>query len=220
MLDCSANAFCASLPADVRAKLCEGCRRRLSKAGSLRLYDNFNRDVSIILDGVMSGSSFTGERDLDSVSVLPLFSLCLPGRPLSLDVTFFGEQTVDAMPYSYNDMTCLTDCCIATIDHELVRRLFEEDAEFRWCLAQAMMNLMGDGLQFCAIMRAGSVYAQVNLLMQKLMEFNLYLSRHDVATVLACNRTSVSRAFARAERERPDFFSRYTANKNRPITLP
>ena len=141
---------------------------------------------------------------------------CLPGRPLSLDFTFFGKELVEVLTYTYNDMVCLTDCCIATFEHDLFRKLFETDRAFAFALMRAAMNLMGDISQFAALERADSVYTEVSLLMQKLMEFDLYLSRSDISNVLACNRTSVSRAFARIEEERPEFFARYVANKNRP----
>lgn len=216
MLDCSKNMFCASMPDDTRAKLCAGCHRRLSKAGSMRLYENFGREVSVILDGAICGSSLVDENAIDNNPTLPLFALCLPGRPLSLDFTFFGKELVGVLTYTYNDMVCLTDCCIATFDHGLFRELFDTDRAFALSLMRAAMNLMGDISQFAALERADSVYTKVNLLMQKLMEFDLYLSRSDISSVLACNRTSVSRAFARIAKERPEFFARYSANKNRP----
>lgn len=216
MLDCSKNSFCASLPDSTRAKLCAQCHRHLSKAGSMRLYENFGREVSVILDGVMSSSSFVGEDDIAASPIPPVFALFLPGRPISLDVTFYGREQVGELPYNYNDIVCLTDCCIATFDHELFRTLYAEDRDFAWTLAQASMSLIGDVTQFAALMRADSVYTKVNLLMQKLLEFDLYLSRKDMAATLACNRSSVSRAWERTEAERPEFFAQYRANKNRP----
>lgn len=217
--NCSENLFCASLPQETRAKLCEHCHRTLMKAGSVQLYSSFTRNVTIILDGIICCSTTVNEDDIEASATPPLFALCLPGRPLSLDTTFFGQRQMDALSYMYNSMTCLTDCFIASFSPKVFRHLFNTDEVFRQTLMQAALMMMGDFNQFSALMRADSMYTKVNLLMKKLLECNIYLSQTDIAKLLSCNRTSVSRAFERTKTERPDFFAAYSANKHRPVAF-
>ncbi|MDO4289954.1 MAG: Crp/Fnr family transcriptional regulator [Eggerthellaceae bacterium] len=217
MPTCSENAFCASLPEDARAKLCQGCSRQLLKAGSFRLYESFNREVSVIIDGVICGSQGFEESADGNVAADPQFALNFPGRPLSLDVTFFGRDLMAGMSQAYDNMVCLTDCYVATFSHDVFRELFESDARFARCVMQMTLLSAGDAICLSALLRGESVYQKVLLLMRRLLEFDLHLTRHDVANVLACNRTSVSRAFARVERERPELFARYMANKGRSV---
>ena len=217
MRSCSENALCASLPDETRRILCANCRTRLSKAGSFSMYQAFDREVSIILDGAICGISHIEEGSIGDSGEIPHFGLCLPGRPIALDATFSRDTTAIDTRYGLSSVLCLTDCHIATFEHELFFELFESDQVFAQRIVQAGILLLMDISQFAAILRAGSVYAKVGLLMQKLMESNLYLSRQDVAMLLSCNRVSVSNAFTRIQKERPSFYAAYIANKNRPI---
>ncbi len=219
MISCSQNPFCSSLPDSVRKKLCTGCRQRLSRAGSTQLYDDFSKEVTLILDGAIYGASPVSEADIGETEFLPLFVLCLPGRPLSLDATFRDECGFADIPHGFNEVLCLTDCRIASFSHELFRSLFESDSAFASALMRAATGLMMDISQISAITRASSTYVATCLLMQKLMEFELYLSRVDIALVLGCNRSSVNRAVMRIQREQPALYEGYCANKGRHITL-
>ena len=217
MRSCSENELCASLPDETRRKLCARCRTRLSKAGSLSMYEAFDREVSVILDGAICGTTYVDEQEIGKAAELPYFALSLPGRPLSLDVTFSRDASIVEDRYGLSSVLCLTDCHIASFEHGFFFELFETDQTFAQQIVQAGIRLMTDISQFAAIMRAGSVYAKVGLLMQKLLDFRIYLSRQDIAMLLACNRVSVSSAFTRIQKEQPEFYAAYVANKNRPV---
>ena len=219
MMNCSRNPFCSSLPDGARRRLCAGCRQRLYKAGSTQLYDDFSKEVTLILDGVIYGTSPVGEDDIGETEFLPLFVLCLPGRPLSLDATFRDGSSFNSIPHGFNEVLCLTDCRIASFNHSLVRSLFESDRAFAAALMESATGLMMDISQVSAITRASSTYIATCLLMQKLVEFGLYLSQVDVALVLGCNRSSVARAIARIQDEHAGLYKAYRANKGRPVAF-
>ena len=219
MMNCSQNPFCSSLPDGARRRLCAGCRQRLYKAGSTQLYDDFSKEVTLILDGVIYGASPVGEDDIGETEFLPLFVLCLPGRPLSLDATFRDGSSFNSIPHGFNEVLCLTDCRIASFNHSLVRSLFESDRAFAAALMESAAGLMMDISQVSAITRASSTYIATCLLMQKLVEFGLYLSQVDVALVLGCNRSSVARAIARIQDEHAGLYKAYRANKGRPVAF-
>ena len=151
MISCSQNPFCSSLTDSVRKKLCTGCRQRLSRAGSTQLYDDFSKEVTLILDGAIYGASPISEADIGETEFLPLFVLCLPGRPLSLDAAFRDECGFADIPHGFNEVLCLTDCRIASFSHELFRSLFESDSAFASALMRAATGLMMDISQISAI---------------------------------------------------------------------
>ncbi|WP_165056585.1 MULTISPECIES: Crp/Fnr family transcriptional regulator [unclassified Adlercreutzia] len=216
---CVDNLFCSNLPEPTRSKLCSRCRQQFLKAGSFCLHESFSATMSVILDGLISDVPQIKLKDTLDESTMPFFTLCFPGRPLSLDFTFFDKGDIMEHLYPYNDMVCLTDCRIAQFDHETVRALFEEDREFARTLMRISMALTSDVAQFSAIMRSESAYARVVLFIRKLMSFGLYLPNGDMARVLACNRASITRAFARLRDEDPQLLADYARNKGRQAWL-
>lgn len=221
MKSCSDNAFCSSLPPSTRKKLCGNCQRHLIKKGSLCFYEEFNKEMHIILDGAICGSfreSDVGEQ-ADAGQALPIFALNLPGRILGLDAAAFGRTWSSEQPQSYCVMTYLTDCIMATFSHNAFLELLESDRHFARSTLQSSVLHSGDAMQLSAILRAESIQKQVLLLMKKLIENKVYLSRGDVAMLLGCNRTSISKAFSYAACETPSLYAQYLSNKNRRIEL-
>ncbi len=218
MNSCSDNTFCASLPPSTRRKLCGQCQRHLIKKGSLRFYEEFNKEMHIILDGAICGS-FRETDAADTSQALPIFALNLPGRILGLDATAFGRTWSIEQPQSYCVMTYLTDCVMATFSHEAFLKLLETDKHFALSTLQSSVLHSGDAIQLSAILRAESIQKKVLLLMRTLIKSNVYLSRGDIAMLLGCNRTSISKAFAYVASEAPTIYDQYLLNKNRRIGL-
>lgn len=212
--NCSENAFCSSLPPATRKKLCEGCHRSLIKAGSIQLYRDFERHAMLILDGALMSSIHVGEDVLDYSEDVPTFYLGVPGRMLATNVTFRRREK---MYYGNNGMEYLTDCCIASFEHETIRELFFSSKDFAQCMALSMIRIMEDTCEMSAILRAQSVYLSVHHFMRYLAQFDLYLTQQQIADVLNCDRASVSKAVARLRKRSPALAQRYAHNKLRRI---
>lgn len=212
---CSDNDFCRSLDDDARQRLCIGCRKRLSRAGSLEASGRFVDKTIIVLDGIVASSTH-GEASVQERNALHLFSFCMPGRVLFQDA-LFGIQ--DNNPSPYVSMECLTDCCIAAFDHEFVRMLYSTNPYFARKVNESAVMIMYDYAKYAGILRAEGMFDKVVLLIRHLVDYQLFLSNNHLAQVLACDRTTVSRAVARVRCELPELWERYVANKHRPIEL-
>lgn len=217
MANCEENAFCASLGEEVRAQLCAQCHRRLVKAGSIQMYEDFERRASLVIDGIVFISGHVGEDVLGYSDEVPTCYLGVPGRVLSTNVAF--RESGGTEEYGYNSMEYLTDCCVACFDHQVVRRLFGESVEFAHAMMLSALRIMEDGCMMTSIMRAHSVYLSVSYLVLYLTQQRAYLTQQQLATLLNHDRTSVAKALARMKRERPQTWEAYCANKGRPVAI-
>lgn len=212
---CSDNDFCRTLSAEVRTMLCEGCRRRLLRAGSLEVFDQVVDKTFIVLDGVCVSSMHDTDVNPGEAAI-PLYSFCMPGRVLSQDI-LLDVKGKPAMPYI--SMGSLTDCCIATLEHRFVLDLYRNHPAFSRSVNESAVRIMYDVSTYAGIMRAEGAYTKTVLMMRHLLEHGQYLQNHHLADVLACNRTTISRAVTRARQELPDLWAAYNANKHRRIKI-
>lgn len=216
-MNCSTNAFCASLPQHIRLELCKHCRRRLVKAGSIQLYEEFEDKSSLLLDGIVLISGHVGEDVMGYSDDVPTCYLGVAGRVLSTNVTFRDVNGNGA--YGYNSMEYLTDCCVARFDHETIRALFREHVEFAHSMMLSALRIMEDGCMMTAILRADSVYLSVYHLVQYLRQQNVYLTQVQIAGLINHDRASVSKAMNRIKKEHPASWQAYHANKGRTISI-
>ena len=216
-LNCAENAFCASLDPELRAKLCPHCRRRLIKAGSIQIYEDFERRASLLIDGIVLISGHVGEDVIGYSDEVPTCYLGVPGRVLSTNVTFRKDGGTEA--YGYNSMEYLTDCCVAYFDHEVIRGLFAESTAFAQAMVLSALRIMEDGCMMTAILRAHSVYLSVYHLMQYLAQHGVYLTQQQMAALINHDRASVSKAVSRIRREQPALWEGYAGNKGRVVAI-
>lgn len=179
------------------------------------VFEHIVDKVIVVLDGVVASSSRPhGAFPFDDE--LPHYSLCMPGRVLSQDVLFGMNE---GNPLSYISMDFLTDCCMATFDHRFFLGLYEADAAFGRKVNESAVMIMFDQTKYAGIMRSEGAYAKVVLLLKALASCRVCLPERHIADILACDRTTVSRAGARIRREFPDLWERYLANKNRRVEM-
>lgn len=216
-MDCSNNAFCSSLGPELCAELCRHCRRRLIKAGSIQIYEDFERRASLLIDGIVLISGHVGEDVVGYSDDVPTCYLGVPGRVLSTNVTFREGGGTEA--YGYNSMEYLTDCCVAHFDHDVIRGLFEGETEFAHAMVLSALRIMEDGCMMTAILRANSVYLSVYHLMQYLTQQSVYLTQQQIANLINRDRASVSKAMSRVRREQPAAWEAYAANKGRAVAI-
>lgn len=216
-MNCSTNAFCASLPQHIRLELCKHCKRRLVKAGSIQLYEDFEDKASLLIDGIVLISGHVGEDVVGYSDDVPTCYLGVAGRVLSTNVTFRDVGGNEA--YGYNSMEYLTDCCVARFDHETIRTLFREHVEFAHSMMLSALHIMEDGCMMTAILRADSVYLSVYHLVQYLRQQNVYLTQVQIASLINHDRASVSKAMNRIKKEQPASWQAYHANKGRAISI-
>ncbi|MBR5260274.1 MAG: Crp/Fnr family transcriptional regulator [Eggerthellaceae bacterium] len=216
-MNCSTNAFCSSLTPELRAELCKHCRRRLVKAGSIQIYEDFERRASLLIDGIVLISGHVGEDVVGYSDDVPTCYLGVPGRMLSTNVTFREGGGTEA--YGYNSMEYLTDCCVAHFDHDVIRKLFENHVPFAHAMVLSALRIMEDGCMMTAILRANSVYLSVFHLVQYLAQQNDYLTQQQIANLINHDRASVSKAMTRIKKEQPATWEAYVANKGRTVTI-
>lgn len=217
-MDCASNEFCASLDASTRERLCPHCRKRLMKAGSVQIYEDFEHEASLLTDGIVLISGYVGEDVLSASESVPTCYLGVPGRMLSTNVTFREGGGQEA--YGYNSMEYLTDSCVAKFDHAVIRDLFASDEGFARALMLSGLRIMEDGCAMTAILRAGSVYLGVFHLVRYLSQQNAYLTQQQLAYLLNRDRTTVARSVSRVRKEHPDVWESYVLNKGRKVELP
>ncbi len=216
-MTCSSNAFCSSLPDHIRLDLCKHCKRRLVKAGSIQIYEDFEEKASLLIDGIVLISGHVGEDVVGYSDDVPTCYLGVAGRVLSTNVTFRDGGGDEA--YGYNSMEYLTDCCVAHFDHTVIRQLFREHDEFARSMMLSALRIMEDGCMMTAILRANSVYLSVYHLVQYLSQQNVYLSQMQIASLINHDRASVSKAMSRIKKEQPATWDVYHANKGRAISI-
>lgn len=217
VMNCVENAFCSSISPALRSELCAHCRRQLVKAGSIQMYEDFERQASLIIDGVILISGHVGEDVVGYSDEPPTCYLGVPGRLLSTNVTFRDGGGTEA--YGYNSMEYLTDCCVAHIEHQVIRRLFDAFPEFARAAMLSSLRIMEDGCMMTAILRAGSVYLSVYHLVQYLAQQGAYLTQQQIADLISHDRASVSKAMGRIKDEQPSVWSEYMANKGRIVRM-
>lgn len=213
-MDCSQNAFCSSLSASTRKILCAHCYRKLAASGSIQHYNDFERHATLILDGLVS---FTVESDEDTLidsHFVPTFYLGVPGRMLATNITFFSKVHEEPHP---NVTEFLTDCCVATFEHEFIRTLFNEDRDFSFTLAKTLVETIEDACTTSAILRTNNVYVSVYRLVKYLSGFRIYLTQQQIAKIINRDRASVSRAAARIKEAHGGVWGAYYGNKGRAI---
>lgn len=186
------------------------------KAGSFQLYRDFERHSTLILDGALMSSIYTGEDIINYSDDIPTFFLGIPGRILATNVTF---RRHDKMYYGDNGMEYLTDCCIATFGHNVVHELFIANKDFTQSMALSMIRIMEDSCSVTAILRAESVFLSVFYLIEYLTLARVYLSQQQIANILGRDRASVSKALARIKIEKPALMEEYLINKTRKIEM-
>lgn len=212
---CPENTFCASLPNEVRSRLCQGCRKRLYKAGSLEVATRAVDRAAIVIDGAYVAKGT--KADDDGRSIAPrMYTFCLPGRLLFQDV-LFGMETKSVTPIV--TMACLTDCLIATFEYSFLLDLIEKDPVFARRVNESAVQLMYDMSEFIGILQTEGVFAQLVLLLKYLVKAGLYVSSNDLADTLSVNRTTISRALGRVKREVPELWQAYQSNKRRPVRM-
>lgn len=215
-MDCTKNDFCNSLPEGLRKELCSRCHRRLIKAGSIQLYSDFEQNAIMILDGAIMSSIHVGEDVLGYSAGAPTFFLGVPGRMLATNVTF-RQETV--MPYGYNGMDYLTDCCIASFEHEVIRDMFYTNNDFARSMAVSMIRIMEDSCEMSAILRAPNVYLAAYHLTRYLSLHKIYLTQQQIADITGHDRASISKAFVRIKENDGKLMSDYLMNKKRIVEM-
>lgn len=216
MQNCSDNAFCASLPEKLRSDLCKKCIRRITKAGSFQLYRDFERHATLILDGALMSSIYVGDDVLDFSDDTPAFYLGLPGRILATNVTF--RDTKKAY-YGDNGVEYLTDCCIATFEHDFFREMFYSNSDFAHSLVLSMLRIMEDACEVSAILRAPTVLAATHHLILYLSFFDVYLTQQQIANITNHDRASISKAIKQIKKQNPELAQNYISNKGRKIEM-
>lgn len=187
------------------------------KAGSVQIYEDFERRASLLIDGIVLISGHVGEDVVGYSDEVPTCYLGVPGRVLSTNVTF--RENGGTEEYGYNSMEYLTDCCVAHFEHEAIRTLFAEENAFAHALMLSSLRIMEDGCMMTAILRANSVYLSVFHLVQYLAQQNVYLTQSQIANLLNHDRASISKAMSRIKREQGTIWNAYAANKGRIISI-
>lgn len=206
---CSSNAFCASLAPETRAALCAHCRICTVKAGSFSLYESFSREACLVLKGLVVVNPSNEGEGLDGVDSIPRFMLGGPGRVHGVDIAS-GESRIDSgQQYFYDAVEHLTDCEMAVFDHDVIRRLAENDREFHTALCLNVAAMMNDCVIFCGVLHTADLTLRTERLLTLLIHYGTCLSQAKLARVLGCDRASVSRAMARIKEDSPHLWETY-----------
>lgn len=116
-------------------------------------------------------------------------------------------------------MECLTDCAIASFDGALFNGFYNTNPVFARRVGESAIQMMSDHARFIGILSSEGAYRKTLLMIQYLLEYDLYLANKDIARMLSCNPTTISRSVRRIKKEAPNLWSSYQRNKHRAITL-
>lgn len=208
---CSENEFCQSLSAATRERLCQGCHKRYLKAGSLDVFENFVDKLFIVLRGCIVAST-----EDEALEKLPSYSFCAPGRLLNQN-SLFELGGADSFAYVRYDFPA--DSVVAVFDRDFIVELYAQDRNFARMANKSAVMIMLDMSGYASIMRVSGMTKKIELALGFLIDHGIYLPGHTLADLLACNRTSVSRAIAQTRATRPELWERYQEMKHRMAVI-
>lgn len=187
-------------------------------AKSMQMRDDYLQDCMLILDGLFTSTTDLGHGALDHSKEVPVLYVGLPGRLLNLDVTFgFSDMEV---AYAYVDFEYLTDTWAASFSHHVIRRLCDEDIDFRHAVMRNMVQVESDICQLAALFRSNYTYYGIYHFMEHMTKYGLWVSQEQLGKIMNHDRTSISKAVSRIRKEHPGIWERYNENKGRVPTRP
>jgi CRP-like cAMP-binding protein len=199
-MQCEDNRFCRLLTPAARDALCASCAIRNVRKGSQKSYDDEVRSVKILLEGaILEEGSEAGSEYADVF-------LMLPGHVSGFEETFFYEAGVKNRP---SHITFLTDCRIASFNHSVVRKLFNNDKGFRQAIINALFQSVQDSTRFASILRNNYIYESVRRLVRLLIYYNVHLTQQQIGNILCHDRTSIATAMGKLEQAEPELMLAY-----------
>ncbi|MCI8425393.1 MAG: Crp/Fnr family transcriptional regulator [Adlercreutzia sp.] len=133
------NAFCASLPPDVRERLCAGCRVRSYDARSIHDLDYWRRGPALLVNGFAAfGSTADSQGKIFSSREWVCQGQFISWGP-SVQQASDPSCVLDCF-----ELYCLTDCDIALWEQDVFRDLYESDIRFLKCVIPALIAGWGN----------------------------------------------------------------------------
>ena len=216
-MGCESNQFCKELEPALRKELCAQCHRQLLGAGSLENHINWQKHAVILLDGLIFGKGYGDSALAHWPHICLSRSLIItPGYLVGFSGTI--QATLNEMEAA-SYLHCETACCIAQFDQDFLQSLAQElpalsataaQSTFKWAVAMS---------EFTSLALAPSINEKVAAFMAFLEHYRIYCSETQIAKLLGCSRTSVSRSFIAIEQANNALYAAYFANKNRRIEL-
>lgn len=192
-----ANAFCASLAPDLRARLCQACETRRCPSGSLIDATDFRETFAVLLDGFVV-STYADSADSKPISPMELLG---DGHVLT---TPRAWQTREPMPMT---AFVICDSAVALFNHASIEVLDDTSLDFAWALFDALRRKQEETA--LALMTMGSkdarcAIAHVLAFCQRHRIGQLTHAQIALATGLA--RPTVTKAMGDLIKTEPDLF--------------
>lgn len=214
-MNCQDNDFCRSLQPETRALLCKGCEKRFEKAGSFQQWDSSRTLAMLILDGAICTSTKFDHADIDHSIDTPSLAICLPGYV----ITNFGFHGLTRTEYDYQNLRHITDTWVARFDSRTARELYATNLDFVRAYTKSLLVEMETSTKTTAFIRANYTYYGVYHFMKMFEAHGLFVSQQELADIMNCNRSSISKAMKRIREEDPALWQAYFANKGRAVRM-
>lgn len=210
-MDCAMNEFCASLESDARTTLCQNCRKRLEKAGSMQMYNSSVDSCMLILDGALCSITSFGANEMNHEKETPSLYLALPGSLVIGFNLFEIERTV----YEYSGIRYLTDTWVASFDHRVFLKMLDEEPGFAKAVAISFYQDHERMCQIASFVQSNYSYLGTYHFMKLFESHKLYITQQDIAKIMNHDHSSISKNMKRIKSENPELWNAYMANKNR-----
>lgn len=193
------NSFCASLPPDVRERLCAGCRVRSYDARSIHDLDYWRRGPALLVNGFAAFGSTADSRG----KTFTTREWVRQGQFVNWGPCF--NQADD--PFCVLDcfeLYCLTDCDIALWEQDVFQELYESDIRFLKCVIPAFIAGWGNAE---AMLSCETAYDRLRYYLDFCRRVGSHYATHEQIAI-ACNlsRQTVTRLMSEIIRNEPELF--------------
>lgn len=210
---CENNLFCSSLAPETRDELCRHCSKRTLTAGSTILSEDFSLKTNLVISGAMVTNTTFDDGIIQEEYDIPVFFLMTQGLLFPIEAVFMRKIPDQ---FSYNGLTCLTDCILARFDHDTMLGMFNSDPAFARSVLLNNMTTSAHASMFAATLRSYDVYQSVKWLLFFLSDKGVVLTHQQIADITTHNRTSVTKAIGAIKKREPELWARYASATERP----
>lgn len=203
---CQHNSFCSTLDPEDRAILCQNCSKRQYRSGAVLFYEDYINKINFLITGALVTNTRFDADIIQRPHEVPAFFLVTEGIIYPTDALLTRKVPPR---YAYNNMVCLTDCTIATLDPDCVDKIFDTKPKFARDMYYNLSLLSKQACEFAALLRSNNVYESVRYLLQFLTDKNVVLTQQQIADITSHNRTSITKTIGEVKRREPKIWERY-----------
>lgn len=194
----SGNAFCASLSADDRTRLCSLCHVKRYARGQCLRESYWANCVSLML----SGMALELEQQGSAKKPLPI-GLGSPGIFFNLDELFYSPD--DHNLDDFKDTLCLTDCAIAVFGLADFRDLMESSPSFMEALLKnCVMHRLPESAAMLRSLGFGDAEESIRFILDYQRAHDIpYLTHEQIALICNRSRQTVTSTIRRVLEDEP-----------------